>query len=206
MFTGIVENTGLITKTHRADNLLSYWVSCPKDFAKQLKLGASVSINGVCQSVTLIDGDALAFDAIQETLDKTNLDSLEVGDTVHLERSLSFGDEVGGHVLSGHVMTKAQIVHVEVGENLHVMAIECPKTIRKFLMPKGYIALDGVSLTLVDVNDEYFTVHLIPDTLKRTEFDKKKTGDWINIEVDSNTQMIVHTVENWLKSHHETLT
>ena len=145
-------------------------------------------------TVVAIDDSQIRFDAIPETLGRTTFGSLEEGDWVNVERSLKMGDELGGHILSGHVMTTAQILgKTERGEGIDLI-IENPEEARLYILEKGFIAVDGMSLTIGEVSDESFTLHIIPETLRITTIGDKRVGDCVNIEVDSRTQAVVETV------------
>ena len=116
------------------------------------------------------------------------------GDIVNIERSLKFGDELGGHILSGHIMTKACILEIKnKGEGADII-IEIPEDVKPFIMEKGYIAIDGISLTIGSVSDDSFELHIIPETLRVTTIGQKKVGEFVNIEIDSQTQSIVQTI------------
>jgi riboflavin synthase len=142
------------------------------------------------------------FQAIQETLHRTSLHSYDKGQRVHVERSARFGDEIGGHILSGHIHGAATLEKIEKPDGANVIFhIRCPQKWMSYIFEKGYIAVDGASLTVVDVFPEgLFTVHLIPETLSRTTFVNKKQGSLLNIELDSTTMSIVKTVERILAS------
>ena len=194
MFTGIVKATAEIAALEKKDSILRYAVAFPKDFLSGLQLGASVSVDGVCQTVVAIDKNHVWFEAIGETLSRTTFGLFYLGSRVNLERSAKFGDEIGGHLLSGHIYGTAFISQIK--ENVYFF--ECPVLWMKYLFSKGYIAIDGISLTLVDVEKKTgrFSVHLIPETLKRTTLGEKKAGDRVNLEFDALTQAAVETIEN----------
>ena len=197
MFTGIVAGTGKISSISGEDviRFVIDFSSVPTD---GLVTGASVSVDGVCLTVVEINSPNISFDAIPETLEKTTLGTKRVGDNVNLERALKMGDELGGHILSGHIIGMGKISgRFEGDENLDLM-IDCPGRIMKFVQEKGYIAIDGISLTIGEVTDESFALHLIPETIALTTIGSKVVGDWVNIEVDSMTQTIVTTVERIL--------
>lgn len=158
-------------------------------------MGASVAVDGVCLTVVAIEQRCVAFDVIEETLRRTTLGSLRPGDEVNIERSLKFGDEVGGHLLSGHVMGTARIEEVRQGNCQQEVWFGCPPEWMEAILPKGYIAIDGASLTVVDVEVGRFSVHLIPETLRVTTLGNKGVGDLVNIEFDLQTQAIVATVK-----------
>ncbi len=188
MFTGIIRAIGEVVELKNKANILQYAIAFPHE---GLELGASVSIDGVCQTVVRIEGDKVWFDAIEETLKRTTLDRLAVGQKVNLERAAKIGDEIGGHLLSGHIYGRAELSKIES----NIFTFKVPTNWQKYFFPKGFIAINGISLTLVDVEEGLFTVHLIPETLQRTTLGKIKPGDRVNIELDALTQAAVETVE-----------
>ena len=199
MFTGIVAGTGRISSI-AGEDVIRFVIDFSTVSTDGLVTGASVSVDGVCLTVVEIDSPKISFDAIPETLEKTTLGSKQIGDSVNLERALKMGDELGGHLLSGHIMGMGKISgRVEGDENLDLM-IECPSGIMKFVQEKGYIAIDGISLTIGEVNDDSFALHLIPETISLTTIGTKNIGESVNIEVDSMTQTIVTTVERILEA------
>ena len=199
MFTGIVAGTGEISSI-AGEDVIRLVIDFSTVSTDGLVTGASVSVDGVCLTVVEIDSPKISFDAIPETLEKTTLGSKQVGDSVNLERALKMGDELGGHLLSGHIMGMGKISGRDEGdENLDLM-IECPSGIMKFVQEKGYIAIDGISLTIGEVNDDSFALHLIPETISLTTIGSKNIGESVNIEVDSMTQTIVTTVERILEA------
>ncbi len=194
MFTGIVRGKGLIVQVEFKNSILRYAVRFPPELLSGLERGASVSIDGVCQTVVMIDQDQIWFEAIGETLERTTLKEIQKDGSVNLERAARFGDEIGGHLLSGHIYGTASLISIE--QNIYTL--RGSKDWMKYLFSKGYIAIDGISLTLVDVNKDNFSVHLIPETLSHTTLGQKKTGDSVNIEIDSITQAAVDTVSRLL--------
>ena len=199
MFTGIVAGTGRISSI-AGEDVIRFVIDFSTVSTDGLVTGASVSVDGVCLTVVEIDSPKISFDAIPETLEKTTLGSKQIGDSVNLERALKMGDELGGHLLSGHIMGMGKISgRVEGDENLDLM-IECPSGIMKFVQEKGYIAIDGISLTIGELNDDSFALHLIPETISLTTIGTKNIGESVNIEVDSMTQTIVTTVERILEA------
>lgn len=197
MFTGIVQGVGeVITKTSH-NTVTSMTIKLPN--VKSLAIGASVSINGVCLTVVSLDSNIIQFDIIDETLKRTNLGDISVGDFVNIERSLKFGDEVGGHVLSGHIFDTGIINSKAKKGDQMSLSILAPPSIQKYLTEKGYIAIDGISLTVGEIKDGCFDLHIIPETMRLTILDSKEVGDIVNIEIDSNTQLIVETIERLLE-------
>jgi riboflavin synthase len=190
MFTGIVQGTGEVTSIADGDSVRRFSIKMC-GLSDELKMGASVSVDGVCLTATGMDGSTVDFDAVPETLERSTLGGLDVGDSVNLERALRMGDELGGHVLSGHIMATAEVLsRTEVGEGVD-MGISISSGIRPFVMEKGFIAVDGISLTVGSVRAESFDVHLIPETLERTTIGSKTEGALVNIEVDPMTQAVV---------------
>jgi len=193
MFTGIVAGTSPIIDIEQKDIVRSLTLNL-EGFVMGLEIGASVSLDGVCMTVVSIDGNLVTFDAIEETLNRTTLGKLGVGSLVNIERSLKMGDELGGHIISGHVLTTAKILQiVNKGEGIDMM-IENPPEVNQYILEKGYISIDGMSLTIGKVSEENFSLHIIPETIRITTIGKKNVGDYVNIEIDSRTQAIVDTI------------
>ena len=170
------------------------------DHAAGLQPGASVALNGTCLTVVAIDGGEVRFELIRETCELTNLGALRAGGLVNIERSFRVGDEVGGHILSGHTAALARVVDVERDSGHRRVAVEAPAEWMPYLMPKGFVALNGASLTIQDLDRARNTlaVSLIPETLARTTFDDVAVGDSLNLEVDAQTQAVVDTVKAML--------
>ena len=200
MFTGIVQGVCPVVSCETHAGIARVAVDLD-DLARGLELGASIAINGACVTVTEIDGSLVGFDLIKETIELSNLGELAAGTTVNVERSFRVGDEVGGHILSGHVAGVAVVTQIKSdhGHRLVTMAIQ--REWMAYLMLKGFVALDGASLTIAEVDRSAATiaVSLIPETLARTTFGRLEVGDRINLEVDSQTQAIVDTVREVLK-------
>lgn len=189
MFTGIVQEIGIVDFFEKG----SLTIKPSKTFLKGLKTGASCSIDGVCLTVVKIHEGCIFFDLLDETLAKTTLKSACKNRPVNCERSLKWGHEVGGHVLSGHV--DGEIILEKKEKN--ILTFKTTPNMMKYLFPKGYVAIDGVSLTIVaiDFDNFFFTVHLIPETQKRTILGFKEMFASSNIEFDSQTKVIVDTLE-----------
>ena len=198
MFTGIVAGTGRITELEGND-VIRIVIDFAMVSTDGLEGGASVSVDGVCLTVVDINGKYISFDVIPETLSLTTLGEKIVGNWVNLERALKMGDELGGHLLSGHIMGVGEIIERTSGDDHLDLLIDCPDDILKFVQQKGYIAIDGISLTIGEVDDGGFALHLIPETMKLTTIGGKQLGEHVNIEVDSMTQTIVSTVERVLE-------
>ncbi|MEQ1977210.1 riboflavin synthase subunit alpha [Xenorhabdus sp. SGI240] len=196
MFTGIVQGKAPIVAIDEKMHFRTHVVKFPAELLPGIETGASVSHNGCCLTVTNIDGDLISFDLMKETLRLTNLGELRVGDLVNLERAAKFGDEIGGHLMSGHVITTAEIAKIFTSENNHEIWFRIhDRQLMKYILHKGFVGIDGISLTIGDVVNNRFCVHLIPETLERTTLGKKRLGEKVNIEIDPQTQAIVDTVE-----------
>ena len=199
MFTGIVQGTGKIVHIHQPSaDFRSHTVALPEHMAHNLQIGASIAHNGCCLTITQTNGNQATFDLMAETLAKTNLGSLKTGDSVNLERAARFGDEIGGHPMSGHIIATTPISRIEHSAHNRTLYFRLPPQLAAYILPKGFIGLDGCSLTIGDVTAHEFNVHLIPETLQRTLFGSRQAGDSINIEIDAQTQAIVDTVERVL--------
>ncbi|MGC9494228.1 riboflavin synthase [Vibrio genomosp. F10] len=198
MFTGIVQGTARVVKIDKKEDFQSHTLSLAEELRFGLAIGASVAHNGCCLTVTSINGDFVTFDLMQATLKLTNLGEISEGDEVNIERAAKFGDEIGGHSMSGHIAFTATIDQVINTPNNRTLWFCVDKSAMKYILEKGYIGLDGCSLTIGEVEKGRFSVHLIPETLARTLFGSRKAGDRINVEVDPQTQAIVDTVERVL--------
>lgn len=194
MFTGIVERTGTITSTRQQAGGRELRIDAGP-IARDCILGASVCLSGVCLTVTHIDSDQLTFDVITETLCKTTLGNKRVGDMVNLERSLSVGDRLDGHFVQGHIDGKAVVDRIHRSAQEHVVWLRADTAVQPYLIPKGSVAVDGVSLTIAAVEKGTFSIALIPTTLDRTTLSSLTAGDAVNIESDIITRTIVHRLE-----------
>ena len=171
----------------------------PTEMLPELALGASVAHNGCCLTVTEVNGNRVSFDLMKETLRITNLGDIKVGDVVNLERAAKFSDEIGGHLMSGHIICTAEIAKIYTSENNRQIWFRLPSDdLMKYVLHKGFIGIDGISLTIGEVVGNRFCVHLIPETLARTTLGKKRLGHRVNIEIDPQTQAVVDTVERVL--------
>ncbi|MFG6667366.1 riboflavin synthase subunit alpha [Halomonas sp. HNIBRBA4712] len=202
MFTGIVQGTANIVEIRELEGFRTHVVALCDALRAGLELGASVAHNGVCLTVTAIDGERVSFDLMRETLRLTNLGALEVGESVNIERAARFGDEIGGHAMSGHIISMAEVVAIDEAPNNRRLWFALPAEFGRFVFEKGYIGVDGISLTVGDVRRTLgrieFSVNLIPETLERTMLKHRLPGAKVNIEVDPQTQVIVETVERVL--------
>lgn len=202
MFTGIVETVGTIKKLEQLDDIWILEISVDADFSIDLKQGASVSVNGICLTFIDTPSNLLRFDVVKETYDRTNLAFLDKGDLVNLERSLSFGDEVGGHLVSGHIHCMGKVIKQQCDNRSTDLLIDLENNDTSYLFEKGYIAINGCSLTLGEIEFNAFYLHLIPETLKVTNLSEISEGDYLNIEFEQSTVATVETVKKHLKSPH----
>ncbi|HXN08886.1 MAG TPA: riboflavin synthase [Candidatus Acidoferrales bacterium] len=182
MFTGIISAMAKVVRATPRDGGLELTVDKPKGFIGAQE-GDSVAINGVCLTVKSHNG-SLVFDVIPETLDRSNLKDLKKGEMVNVEPSLRVGDFVGGHMVYGHVDATCKIVRKEPEGQGYRLWCSTPRALRTLIIEKGYVSLDGTSLTVAQVKGGEFDVALIPETLKRTTLGRKAVGDSLNIEVD----------------------
>lgn len=203
MFTGIVQGAFPVRTIERKPGLLSLMIELPGELLIDLTIGASVAVDGVCLTVTAIEQQQVFFDVMQQTLTLTTLDGLKEGDCVNIERSANQGAEVGGHIISGHVDGTVEVVAIEQPENNRYVSYRLPANKMKYIFPKGFIGLNGCSLTVSDVDKSNNTCRVcyIPETLRVTTHGNKQLGDRLNFEVDRQTQAIVDTVENFLAAN-----
>ena len=198
MFSGIVEGTGKVTKLISKKDHISIEVSPPKNFNKKLKKGGSVSVDGVCLT-SIYNGDKkLRFDVIEETLKRTNLKLASKGSIVNLERSINASSEIGGHLMSGHIHFTGRVNKILDKKSTKDIVIKFPSKFKEYIFEKGYIGINGCSLTLGKVNKDSFYIHLIPETLSVTNLNDLKSNSLVNVEIDQNTIAIVETVKNTL--------
>ena len=199
MFSGIVQSLGTIVSIDEASEIVTLEVQASEDFTKGLKVGDSVAVDGVCLTLTKSESDRMFFDAVPETLNKTIIKSYKKETKVNLEPSLRFNDSVGGHIVSGHIHTTGHINQVEIHGDAKDIVIDAGEDWGKFLFEKGYIGINGCSITLGEITEGRFIVHLIPETLRATNLDNLIYGDKVNLEFDQNTITIVETTERILR-------
>ncbi|MGB7061265.1 MAG: riboflavin synthase [Candidatus Zixiibacteriota bacterium] len=183
MFTGIIEEIGKIEQTSSSGGNLRLIVKAPKVSA-DLKAGDSMNINGACQTVIEAKDEGFTVEAVEETLRRTNLGQLKSGDLVNLERALRASDRLGGHLVSGHVDLVGKIKSISQRNQSHLFEFEIPREYEKHFVEKGSVAVDGISLTVVQVLKDSFAVSVIPFTMKETTLGAKKVDDMVNIETD----------------------
>tara|TARA_B100001250_G_scaffold413877_1_gene449598 strand:+ start:1986 stop:2600 length:615 start_codon:yes stop_codon:yes gene_type:complete len=198
VFSGIVKGIGKVTKISSKKDIITIEISPPKNFTKNLKKGASVSVNGVC--LTSLDRGLkkMKFDVVEETLAKTNLNNLRKGSIVNLERSIKASSEIGGHLMSGHIHFSGKVKKILNKANTKDISISFPKKYNEYIFEKGYIGINGCSLTLGKVNKDSFYIHLIPETLSITNLDELSQSSIVNVEIDQNTISVVETVKKIL--------
>jgi len=183
MFTGIVEELGTVEAVEEQDDAIRLSIRATT-VLEDAGLGDSIAVNGCCLTVVQNDGQVWTADVMQETLDKTSLAGVQPGDRVNLERAVTADKRLGGHIVQGHVDGVGTIVARTPSEHWEVIEIGLPDGLGKYLVDKGSITVDGVSLTVVEAGDESFTVSLIPETLARTTLGTRQPGDRVNLEAD----------------------
>jgi riboflavin synthase len=198
MFTGIVEELGTVAAVEEQGDAIRLSIRATT-VLEDVHLGDSISVNGCCLTVTDVDGDVWTADVMQETLDKTSLAGVAAGDRVNLERAVTVDKRLGGHIVQGHVDGVGRIVRREPSEHWEVVEVALPDGARldRYLVDKGSITVDGVSLTVVEARDDAFTVSLIPETLARTTLGFRQPGDAVNLEAD----VLAKHVEKLLGAH-----
>ena len=195
MFSGIVQTVGKIESIKDKDHIKTIRIETHGDYLEDIAIGQSVSVDGVCLSLVKKNNDYCEFEAVEETINRTTLGSYKQGTKVNLEKSLKFGDTVGGHFVSGHIHTRGRIVEVElVGESKNIL-VEIEEKWIKYLTEKGYISVNGASITIGKVSKNTFYIHLIPETLKTTNLDELIYDNYVNLEFDQATIAIVDTTE-----------
>lgn len=195
MFSGIVQTVGKIESIKDKNHIKTIRIETYGDYLEDIAIGQSVSVDGVCLSLVKKNNEYCEFEAVEETINRTTLGSYKQGSKVNLEKSLKFGDTVGGHFVSGHIHTRGRIVEVElVGESKNIL-VEIEEKWIKYLTEKGYISVNGASITIGKVSKNTFYVHLIPETLKTTNLDELIYDNYVNLEFDQATIAIVDTTE-----------
>tara|TARA_A200000113_G_scaffold211914_1_gene212996 strand:- start:24101 stop:24709 length:609 start_codon:yes stop_codon:yes gene_type:complete len=200
MFTGIVQGTGTIIDINKNNSVLTLNIKVPQPIAKKLTIGDSLAVDGVCLTVTSISDVNVSFDVVNETQNRTIISNYNKNSVINLETSLEFGQQVGGHLVSGHVQALGTIKEVEINGDTKNILFEIPDDCCKYIFEKGYIAINGCSLTIGKVIKNTFYVHLIPETLRATNLDNLIYGDTVNLELDQNTITIVDTTERMLSN------
>ncbi|MFJ4123546.1 riboflavin synthase [[Kitasatospora] papulosa] len=183
MFTGIVEELGEVTAVEKLDDASSFRLRGPV-VTEGAKHGDSIAVNGVCLTVVDLGENEFTADVMAETLDRSSLGALAAGSRVNLERPMALGGRLGGHLVQGHVDGTGHIVERKVSENWELVTVSLPVGLARYVVEKGSITVDGVSLTVVDAGPDFFTISLIPTTLALTTLGLKQPGDPVNLEVD----------------------
>ncbi len=195
MFTGIIEQTGKIKNISKKGNQATITVRFQNEI-NDLTTGESIAVNGVCLTVVNPSKDSFSADVSEETLNRTNLGEVKVSGPVNLERALKVGERMGGHFVSGHIDGKGNILN-KITQGKHVLlTIEAPDKIMKYVIEKGSIAVDGISLTIASCNENSFTISIIPHTEACTNLKSKKKGDTVNLENDLIGKYIEQFVNN----------
>lgn len=195
MFTGIVQGIAVFLYMKKINSMYyEFSIQIPDILLKNIKIGNSISNNGCCLTVVKIFKNIVSFHLIKETFKKTNLKFLKKGDQVNIERAAKFGDEIGGHLVSGHIITTVQIINILKKKDTCTFLLKLNNDyFKKYIFYKGFICLDGVSLTIGKILDNSFYVHIIPETLLSTNFVYKKINSFLNLEIDFLSQAIVDT-------------
>lgn len=207
MFTGIVQTKAQVIEFKGDDQFRTLTLSVASEYLANLSIGASIAINGVCLTVTDFNQNVgnqlgqVSFDIIDETLSKTNLLALAKGINVNFERSVTFGAELGGHIVSGHIQTTASIKHITHTADNCQMTLSVEPNWMQYILYKGFVAVNGCSLTVGNITESSFDLHLIPETLRLTNLENAEVGTVLNIEVDQQTFTTVQTVQRYLKQH-----
>jgi riboflavin synthase len=202
MFSGITQGLFSVASCNKQEDLWHYSIRLNQSLIKGLNIGASVAVDGVCQTVVKINECEVYFDAMAETLAKTTLRDLFIGRKVSVERSIRLGDELGGHELSGHIFETGLVLDRKKSANNLCLIIQCSESCFPFIKSKGFIAVDGSSLTVGLTNKKQcsFEIYLIPETLRVTHFASKNKGDQVNLEPDMKTMILVETVRDYFSA------
>ncbi len=197
MFTGIVQGCLPITTLECRPGVIRLGIAFPERLREGLAIGASVAVDGICMTVGSIDDALVSFDAVQGTIDITAIGDRQEGEPVNIERSLAFGSEIGGHQISGHVSGTATVIGLDTTSPVNYLQFTVPEDWQKYIFLRGYIALNGCSLTVADADEDLgvYRINLIPETLRVTSLARYHPGDRLNFEVDTQTQTIVDTLE-----------
>ena len=195
MFTGIIEEVGKIRKLYRNNDIVDLEIDCKK-IIHDLKTGESVSVSGICLTVTKIMENSFTVQIVPETINRTNAKYWVENTLVNLERSLQLSDRINGHIVQGHVDETFKVKEVNIIKDSWVLSFILNKKFQKFIIYKGSISINGVSLTISSVKKDFFSVSLIPETLKRTNLVNLKSSDLVNVEID----IFAKYIENFLKN------
>ena len=194
MFTGLVEEIGYLEEVKRGSDSSRLSIKAV-EVVKDIEIGASIAVNGVCLTVTERNKKGFTADVMAETLDRTNLQDLTSGEPVNLERALKMSDRLDGHIVSGHIDETGKIIATETRDIARIITIRISEKLAPYIAEKGSVAVDGTSLTVVLAGEDYFTVSLIPHTAEKTILGSKDAGETVNLEAD----MVAKYVERLLK-------
>ena len=198
MFSGIVQEAGKVIRFEKGKDIYNLSIECSSEFISDLKKGASISVDGVCLTVKDENPEILRFDLVEETIKRTNFQNIKTGDNVNLERSLKMGDEIGGHPVSGHIHGISKVISIDKRDQSWDVKFSVEPFMHDYMLHKGYVAINGCSLTLGEVSNESFMIHLIPETLSITNLFQLEQDSVVNIELDQNTIIIADTVKKYL--------
>ena len=201
MFTGIVQAIGTVQSVEDECQVRRVVVEAPELISRAIVPGARLSVAGVCVTITRSQPNLLGFDVILPTAQRTTLGECRAGDMMNLERAARLGDEIGGHLVSGHVDFAATIVDVQKQAGNKTLRIRIPAGFQQYFLPRGYVAVEGASLTISDTDrgGAWLEVSLIPETRRATSLDQKHVGDRVNIEIDRSTQAVIDTTRSFVR-------
>ena len=198
MFSGIVQEIGKVKEFVKEKDIYNLSIDCSSDLLSNLKKGSSISVNGVCLTVKDSNPEMLRFDLVEETIKRTNFQIIKAGDNVNLERSLKIGDEIGGHLVSGHIHGTSKVISMDIRDESWDVEFSVEPFMHDYILHKGYVAINGCSLTVGEVSSESFMIHLIPETLSITNLFQLQQNSIVNVELDQNTIVIADTVKKYL--------
>lgn len=195
MFTGIITDIGTIKNIDRTEKTISFDIATNYK-TKPIAIGSSIACNGCCLTVVSKTKNSLRFDLSPETLEKTNFKNVKIGDKINLEQSLKMGDELGGHLVSGHVDCLSLVKNINIIDGNWIIEFHLPQNYEKFVSTKGSVTINGVSLTINKVEAESFFVNIIPHTLQKTNLSNLKIGDYVNFEIDLLARYVERMIKN----------
>ena len=198
MFSGIVQEIGKVKEFVKEKDIYNLSIDCSSELLSNLKKGGSISVNGVCLTVKDSNPEMLRFDLVEETIKRTNFQIIKAGDNVNLERSLKIGDEIGGHLVSGHIHGTSKVISMDIRDESWDVEFSVEPFMHDYILHKGYVAINGCSLTVGEVSSESFMIHLIPETLSITNLFQLQQNSIVNVELDQNTVVIADTVKKYL--------
>ena len=198
MFSGIVQETGKVKEFLKQKDIYNLSIDCSSMLVSNLQKGASIAVNGVCLTVKDTNPEILRFDLVEETIKRTNFQNIKTGDNVNLERSLKMGDEIGGHPVSGNIHGTSKVISIDKRDQSWDVKFSIESFMHDYMLHKGYVAINGCSLTVGEVSNESFMIHLIPETLSITNLFQLQQNSIVNIELDQNTVVIADTVKKYL--------